>query len=230
MPNLQDRPGAVWSSEFFLPPDSTCLALASLSRTDQASLFLFKISLPLPNTGCKYPPRTRRFPSNEPQMSHETDMSRWCLYLPGICMHAVPASCRQGSGDLHLELDPFPTALKFQSLSTHEAVIQQHAGVGATCSPPIPDRHPGRIASTASTIASSSSEDFREEQEENWFTAEQEENWAWLTVIKKAFENTSTSVAASQMRNALTALADTVKDPQTKEVSIIFWNFWVLRS
>ena len=33
----------------------------------------------------------------------------------------------------------------------------------------------------------------------------------------KAFENTSTSVAAGQMRNALTALADTCKDEETKE-------------
>lgn len=35
----------------------------------------------------------------------------------------------------------------------------------------------------------------------------------------KAFENTSTSVAASQMRNALNNLGDTVKDPQEKKVS-----------
>ena len=34
----------------------------------------------------------------------------------------------------------------------------------------------------------------------------------------QAFENTSTSVAASQMRNALNALADTVKDPKEKKV------------
>ena len=34
----------------------------------------------------------------------------------------------------------------------------------------------------------------------------------------QAFENTSTSVAASQMRNALNSLADTVKDPKDKKV------------
>lgn len=34
----------------------------------------------------------------------------------------------------------------------------------------------------------------------------------------QAFENTSTSVAASQMRNALNNLADTVQDPKQKEV------------
>lgn len=36
----------------------------------------------------------------------------------------------------------------------------------------------------------------------------------------QAFENTSTNVAASQMRNALNKLADTVKDPNEKQVSM----------
>lgn len=35
----------------------------------------------------------------------------------------------------------------------------------------------------------------------------------------QAFENTSTSVAASQMRNALNNLADTVQDPEQKKVN-----------
>lgn len=37
--------------------------------------------------------------------------------------------------------------------------------------------------------------------------------------LNQAFENTSTSVAASQMRNALNALADSVKDASEKQVS-----------
>ena len=37
--------------------------------------------------------------------------------------------------------------------------------------------------------------------------------------ILQAFENTSTNVAASQMRNALNKLADTVTDPSEKQVS-----------
>jgi len=37
-----------------------------------------------------------------------------------------------------------------------------------------------------------------------------------------AFENTSTNVAASQMRNALNQLADTVKDTKEKQV----WLPW----
>lgn len=41
----------------------------------------------------------------------------------------------------------------------------------------------------------------------------------WLTQGDQAFENTSTSVAASQMRNALNNLADGVKDPVEKKVS-----------
>jgi len=39
-----------------------------------------------------------------------------------------------------------------------------------------------------------------------------------LTCDDKAFENTSTSVAASQMRNALNNLADTVTDKEEKKV------------
>ncbi|POS71796.1 UTP-glucose-1-phosphate uridylyltransferase [Diaporthe helianthi] len=34
-----------------------------------------------------------------------------------------------------------------------------------------------------------------------------------------AFENTSTNIAAAQMRNALTSLSETVKDPEEKKVS-----------
>ena len=40
----------------------------------------------------------------------------------------------------------------------------------------------------------------------------------------KAFENTSTSVAASQMRNALNQLADTVKDPEEKKVRVQYYQ------
>jgi hypothetical protein len=41
-----------------------------------------------------------------------------------------------------------------------------------------------------------------------------------MAILPQAFENTSTSVAASQMRNALNNLADTVQDPEEKKVSI----------
>lgn len=40
-----------------------------------------------------------------------------------------------------------------------------------------------------------------------------------LTSYNQAFENTSTNVAAAQMRNSLTNLAETVEDPEQKKVS-----------
>lgn len=39
-----------------------------------------------------------------------------------------------------------------------------------------------------------------------------------LTEHSQAFENTSTNVAAAQMRNSLTNLAETVEDPEQKKV------------
>lgn len=41
-----------------------------------------------------------------------------------------------------------------------------------------------------------------------------------LIDMDQAFENTSTSVAASQMRNALNDLVSTIKDPSEKEVCV----------
>jgi hypothetical protein len=41
-----------------------------------------------------------------------------------------------------------------------------------------------------------------------------------LTDYAQAFENTSTNVAAAQMRNSLTNLAESVTDPEQKKV----WN------
>jgi hypothetical protein len=136
-------------------------------------------------------------------------------------MHAVPASRRRGSGNLHLELEPFPAALKYQSIPAWEIVVQDHAEELATTPsqditvPKIPARHPARMASA---FASSSSEDTSDEE------------LMMLTNIEKAFENTSTSVAASQMRNALTALADTCKDPHQKEVSLFSGLYRMLGS
>lgn len=40
-----------------------------------------------------------------------------------------------------------------------------------------------------------------------------------LTKLAQAFENTSTNVAAAQMRNALTNLAESVEDPKQKKAS-----------
>ena len=43
-----------------------------------------------------------------------------------------------------------------------------------------------------------------------------------ISEFSQAFENTSTNVAASQMRNALNKLADGVTDPAEKKVSTFY--------
>jgi UTP--glucose-1-phosphate uridylyltransferase len=47
---------------------------------------------------------------------------------------------------------------------------------------------------------------------------------------EQAFENTSTSVAASQMRNALNNLCDEVTDPAEKQVSLLRFEPWRVSS
>jgi UTP--glucose-1-phosphate uridylyltransferase len=130
------------------------------------------------------------------------------LYLPGICIHAVPASRRQGSEDLHLEVEPFPAAFRFQPILSEELLDYEHEKVLATTSfpPPLPTRHPRRVT----PLATSGTDEL---------CTKCEQNITMLKIGDQAFENTSTSVAASQMRNALTALADTCNDPHQKEVS-----------
>jgi hypothetical protein len=49
-----------------------------------------------------------------------------------------------------------------------------------------------------------------------------------LTERLQAFENTSTNVAAAQMRNELTSLAESVEDPKQKKVSCV--RAWFLLS
>lgn len=44
------------------------------------------------------------------------------------------------------------------------------------------------------------------------------------TNLYKAFENASTNVAAAQMRNSLTELAETVTDPDQKKASSLYQN------
>lgn len=126
-------------------------------------------------------------------------------------MHAVPACYRTGSGDLNLKADPFPSALIYQSIPTLESV-------GRHCAEILPIS--SSVSDLLNTYVSSrlSSADSSTTAEELYY-----EELMGLISYKKAFENTSTSVAASQMRNALTALADTCKDPHEKEVSLPLW-------
>jgi hypothetical protein len=127
--------------------------------------------------------------------------ARWCLYLPGICLHAVPVSCDSGNHELHHDLPASSKSFTFQAFK-----------------PPPPHLHPAFQPSTSTeppslpTMASESSPPPPPEKVDGAALSK-------LINHDKAFENTSTSVAASQMRNALNNLADTVTDPEEKKVS-----------
>lgn len=139
--------------------------------------------------------------------SSELEKEQWCLYLPGVCIHAVPVSRRAGSGNLHLEIDPFPANFTFKPLPRQDLLDLDAADDSAP--PPKPSRPPPPpprlirmpISQSHASVIKPALKDL-----------------ARLINDDKAFENTSTSVAASQMRNALTALADTCNDPEQKEV------------
>ena len=133
------------------------------------------------------------------------------MYIPGVCIHAVPVNGRLGSGNLHLEIDPFPANLTFKSLPRQELLdldaAEDNKPPPRPLRPPPPPPPPPRLMKMPSSSSNSAS-----------VTKPALGELARLINDDKAFENTSTSVAASQMRNALTALADTCKDPRQKEV------------
>jgi hypothetical protein len=119
----------------------------------------------------------------------------WCLYLPGFCIHSSPGALGE---ELHHVVPKFPRSLIFHPFV--EPPIHDHPAVRA----PVPsDKFPSPLIMRAPIpiIAGQALPDL-----------------AKLINDDKAFENTSTSVAASQMRNALNNLADTVTDPEEKKV------------
>lgn len=136
----------------------------------------------------------------------------WTLYLPGICIHSVTEDNREDP--LHLQ-SPSPRAqtLKYQPFTFYEAgkepILLEHPlstqettilGFMRTEAAALPCSS-AHAASAPSNLYSSST------------SVETSTNGN-----KQAFENTSTSVAASQMRNALNNLADTVTDAEDKKV------------
>jgi hypothetical protein len=128
--------------------------------------------------------------------------ARWCLYLPGICIHAVPVSCDSGSHELHHDLTASPKSFTFQAF---KPPLYLHPAFQYTTS-----TDPPALPAMASEFSPPPTP-----QPENVDGAALSK----LICHDKAFENTSTSVAASQMRNALNNLADTVTDPEEKKVS-----------
>lgn len=183
----------------------------------------------------------------------------WCLYLPGLCIHAVPVV--PGSNEeLHLQHPQTPPSFSFYHLvppSSNEPpagqqVPLQHPAFRSLYSdePPL-EQHPAfRGSSTLKSLLdddptirlpwrpkfpsklnrafqrppipdfSSNMPAIHSEASTPGTTEPTLQEIAKLMSAEKAFENTSTSVAASQMRNALNNLADTVKDPEEKKVQI----------
>lgn len=163
--------------------------------------------------------------------------SKHCLYLPGICIHAVPAF--PGSNeDLHYQPRSFAPGTTVrpinmpQTQETHPALRPSRPSaqddlVELSLCPSfasawqLPLSLPPCAGSGPQTlfISSPPSSKF------GHLSAGQ--HVSMLISGGKAFENTSTSVAASQMRNALNNLADTVTDPTEKKVCCN--RLWKLR-
>jgi UTP--glucose-1-phosphate uridylyltransferase len=187
----------------------------------------------------------------------QSGKAHWCLYLPGLCIHAVPVV--PGSDEeLHLQHPQTPLSFNFYHLvppSSKEApAVQQtpsqHPALRRSLSPEEPplDQHPAFRGSSTPQLPidddptlrlscrprfpskqhrfqrppipnfSSKMPAIHSEASTPGTTQPTLQEIAKLTSAEKAFENTSTSVAASQMRNALNNLADTVKDPEEKKL------------
>jgi UTP--glucose-1-phosphate uridylyltransferase len=133
----------------------------------------------------------------------------WCLYLPGVCIHHASGTMHEEP--LHLESE---LSISLQCHHFETAPGQQKS--------PDPADHPALRATTSvrsSAIARNGSSGAA--RADFILSYNLSLGLAILghdTNGKQAFENTSTSVAASQMRNALNNLADTVTDPEDKKV------------
>lgn len=112
----------------------------------------------------------------------------WCLYLPGVCMHVADSS--DGAEPALHHQSPGVNIQYDCTFDLNSPLNELHPALSLKPQPP-------RFA-IPPTMKSLSSDR--------------------LTSNHQAFENTSTSVAASQMRNALNSLADTVSDPEEKKV------------
>ena len=145
---------------------------------------------------CHTPPLSSRMASpRERASAGQVRKLPWCLYLPGFCIHSVPAAAED---ELHHIIPNFPAGLIFHPFVEHP--IHEHP---AFRSPLPPQRNPSPLVM---------------HRRIPFVTGPSLPELAMLINDDKAFENTSTSVAASQMRNALNNLADTVTDPEEKKV------------
>jgi UTP--glucose-1-phosphate uridylyltransferase len=224
----------------------------------------------------------------------ESGKARWCLYLPGLCIHAVPVA--PGSKEeLHLEHPQTPPDFSFyhlelpsskdsspgqqalirlfnlqHSLYSDEPSLEHHPAIrdSLPAKPPPEDKptlraeplledhtalRPKPKSKSQSTLLPKPR--LRQRRSHSSFPSKRHipfrdylhkfspempsslsevstpptaaptlQELAELIAAEKAFENTSTNVAASQMRNALNSLADTVKDEEQKKVRIQHWR------
>lgn len=209
------------------------------------SEYLYTLSTSSTQNGSFDPTR----PANRciiPNTMDESGRRRWCLYLPGVCIHAVPVSPGRDE-ELHLQLPHLPSGFRFHhfelssnpeySSEVDEFLSDIHPAFRSLSpTPPSPLFGPSFQAdlhSFSSTKQNYTAEAFIDfispcPQKVSRWTRKFVFEPAMHSIAKlqktakltydEAFENTSTSVAASQMRNALNQLADTVKDPEEKKV------------
>lgn len=154
---------------------------------------------------------------------------KYTLYLPGVCIHVAPTGPRNNE-ELHWQQRSFPglafeaivvtvqktplchtlgplyriSHLSDDSASAHLPCLQIAQNLACNCQVPI---------MSAPTTSLTEFPVPKENNPDSTVIAK-------LICADKAFENTSTSVAASQMRNALNNLADTVEDPKEKKVCL----------
>jgi UTP--glucose-1-phosphate uridylyltransferase len=194
-------------------------------------------------------------------MAAESGKARWCLYLPGLCIHAVPLA--PGSDEeLHVRHPQTPPDFSFYhlepassnkspagqqasiqrsklrlSLYSDESSLEQHPALQDSSKPgPPPESHPtlrpeqpledqsAPRPNSRPSISSKKHLTFAPKMPSPLSKVTTPVHEATLQELAKlidedkAFENTSTNVAASQMRNALNSLADTVTDTEQKKV------------
>lgn len=157
--------------------------------------------------------------SNEATNAMEEQI-KWCLHLPTYRTYHL----RRGSYELHIRCDDLPPTISFSpiirpDINLHPAFRRsRREGFygGYVLAPVDMDTIDSSMPSLPARLADGeSSPDLAATDVSSNPTLQ---DVAKLISNDQAFENTSTSVAASQMRNALNNLADTVTDPTEKKV------------
>lgn len=159
--------------------------------------------------------------ANSNEAAHVTEEQiQWCLNFPSYRTYHL----RRGSYELHIRSDILPSTISFSpiirpDINLHPAFRRSRRDGfygGYVLAPVDMDTVESSMSSLPARLADGeSSPDLTTTDLPPKPTLQ---DVATLISNDQAFENTSTSVAASQMRNALNNLADTVTDPTEKKV------------